>query len=381
MAAKATVLQKEKPCDAVRIGIYLLQRPRGYQLYAWNSLVAAQEVSVSQDSVEVDTHHQLLDALCLCLSDLQTVAYAALRLMREEGSPGTVAYEMDAARLQGLGDNLLELQSWVIKYGNPFPGADVHEQQLLTRLMILHLQAKQAITKPELPTLPEYFENLADVINLLKSQPNVSNILYLMGTLQVALKSSTGNMRGTAPKQSHKLGPPPRPKASEVDVFIAAGKTALKAAEELAMKLGISKVSESLSINPFLSWLELPELSQHPLAGVRTTISRCQYGVLILAPEETAVDRDAKDSDKPTTGHFRLGADVEFMLGLMTGVFGIKKTFIVVPKKEKDRADLASLLAGLTLATYDPGAIGAGNAMSLACTQITSSISKGEEGL
>jgi hypothetical protein len=65
---------------------------------------------VSQD-VESPAPDELIDALCLCLSDIETVAYSASRIMRAVDPAGTAASGIDEARLKGLGDHVQELRS------------------------------------------------------------------------------------------------------------------------------------------------------------------------------------------------------------------------------------------------------------------------------
>jgi predicted nucleotide-binding protein len=100
----------------------------------------------------------------------------------------------------------------------------------------------------------------------------------------------------------------------------------------------------------------------------------------VLTPEETTVPNDARDAAESDTLHLRLSADAEFMLGLMTGALGVEHTFIVVPEDKEDQPVLTSLLAGITLATYEPGQVGkeGGNAMGMTCTKIAQTISNRE---
>ena len=326
-------------------------------------------VSVSQDF----GGQQPLDALRLFMFDLQAAAQKALELVREADSAGVTTHEVNTARLQGLGDNLTALQSWVIEVRSPFSAPSVAEEQLLARLKVLHSQAEQVIAEPEGLALSKYFERSTNIFDLLVDQPSVNNIKFLLETLRVALEDLPLSIPRAGPKRSAASTTETRPKSIMITIFVAAGEASLSLAGELALKLS-ERTVDSKTIKVRQSWDALPNLSQYPLGGVTPVINSCQYGVLVLAPEETTADLNSTDSGHSSTGHLRLPADVEFLLGLMVGCFTMRKTFLVVPAKDEKKPELARLLTGLEPATYDPDDADNDDVMGLACTRIIKSI-------
>lgn len=338
---------------------------------------------MSQNYAEPSAHDQVLDALSLFMSDLQRAAYAAIGFVREGDTVGTAAAEVDAARLQGLGDNLITVQSWLLEYPEPFSTPKVDEGQLLARLNLLHSQAKQMLKEPERSTLAKYFERSASIIDLLFSHPNVNNVRFLLGTLQLALDDEPHNLPEAEVKPTNETAPVKHPESTGINIFVAAGDASLTAAEELALKLNTRKAG-SAQIKVHQSWTWLPNLSELPLGGVTSVIRRCQYGALVLAAEETTTkettaedttaDPDDTDPARSDSVHLRLSPDVEFLLGLTVGAFGIEKTFLVVPSTEKDKPKLAAFLNGLKSASYDPEDIDSETAMDMAATMIVRTI-------
>jgi hypothetical protein len=329
------------------------------------------EAPVAPDA-ESPAPDELIDALCLCLSDIETVAYSTSQTMRALDPAGTVASGIDEARLKGLGDHVQELRLWVIGDRNPFIGTGIDNALLLVRLNILHATARKIIEAPGSYSAAGYLSESAEIIGLIREQRSVTNIVFFLRMLGEALGPLAGALKGIAPDTppATQPGPPRRP--GKIRVFLAASKPARSAAELLAVVLPKTSLGPEVT----QSWLRLPELSTQTIIGVQQAIKECQYGVLVLTPEESTVPLDAADAAAHGTLHLRLSADAEFMLGFMAGAFGVTHTFMVVPADKKDQAELTGLLAGITFATYDPGQLenASDGTMENACTLIVRTI-------
>jgi hypothetical protein len=325
-----------------------------------------------------DPPSQVLDASRMFLLDLQAAAHAALQLITEAGSPGTSTRQMDAAWLQTFGDNLARLQSWIIVDGNPFAKSGVGDVQVLVRLDILHSQIAEVISRADRLALSAYFEQSADIIQLLKAEPgtgpNAVNIEFMLKTLRVALEESPQNIDRTALKSAQETSA--RTRSQKIKIFVAAGEAGVDAAEQLAVNLRGRKIGPT-AIDVVQSWTELPDLSTHGLHGMVSAISGCQYGALVLLPEEASAG--VAGPGPATTGirHLRLPADLDFLLGLMVGILRIENTFLVVPETEE--AQLSQLLIGIVRAAYDPGKLDTSNAMDNVCSEIRQTISSQEK--
>jgi len=268
---------------------------------------------VSQDAEPPPAPDELIDALCLCLSDIETVAYSALPTMREADPTGTVASGIDEARLKGLGDHVQKLRSWVIAHRKPFRVTGIDNTLLLANLNILHADARKiieavqlgAVEPPQSYLFYGYLAGSAEIIGLIHEQLSVTNIVFFLKMLSQALGYPSNAMREIAPEPSHVTQPEPSPRSGKMRVFVASSKGARSAAEELA--LGLPNTSQPLT--PIQSWHELPELGTQVMPSVWQTIKQCQYGVLALTPEESTVPRGAKNDAEPDKLHLRLSAD------------------------------------------------------------------------
>jgi predicted nucleotide-binding protein len=247
---------------------------------------------------------------------------------------------------------------------------------LLTKLNILHASARKILEPPESYQISGYLAESAEIIRLIREQRSVANIVFFLEMLSKEFRYSSDVMKEMVPEPSRTTQSGVHHRPGKIRVFVASSSAAQAAAEEVAMGLPLTSLGPDVT----QSWLRLPDLGTQAMVGVRQAIKQCQYGVLVLTPEETTVPHDAKDAARPDTLHLRLSPDAEFMLGLMVGALGVENTFIVVPEDKKDQAELTSLLAGITLATYDPDQVGneSGNAMEMTCTKIAQTISKRE---
>ena len=115
------------------------------------------------------------------------------------------------------------------------------------------------------------------------------------------------------------------------------------------------------------------------MVTARSALERCHYGALVLVAEEATVDVDGVTAGNIITGRLRLSADVDFLLGLMVGVFGVQCTFMVLPEAQNEQPELATLLVGLTRATYIPANVGQNEAMSQAGNEIMKAIRQQEK--
>jgi predicted nucleotide-binding protein len=334
---------------------------------------------VSENLAEASEHRELLRALGLFMSDLQVAALEALKLVDEVGSTGATALEVDAARLQGLGDNLIAIQSWIVKGSDLFSGPKVDDLQLLARLNVLRLQAENVIRKPERLALCRYLERSSDIINLL-NQPSANNIEFLLKTLQLALEDSPRISPEIETEPSNEPALQMQSKPTKINIFLAAGDAGLTAARALAPKLDRQRVM-SREIKVSQSWSRMPNLGEMRLGGVTAVIRSCQYGTLVLTAEETTIGNTDNDSSSPTKGHLRLPPDVEFLLGLMVGAFGMDKTFLVVPTTEKDKPELASFLHGVISAEYDPANSDSDQEMDVVSSLIIKTITDKEKSV
>jgi predicted nucleotide-binding protein len=332
---------------------------------------------MSQDPYDSPSHHDLLDGSRLFLLDLQAAALAALELLRKADSPGAATQKMDDAWLQGFGDNLARVQSWIIEHGDPFSNSGVEEVQLLFRLNILHSQVDEVIAGSDWLVLCKYLERSANILHLLETQPGIDpgvvNIGFLLGTLRDALEGFPQSIGEGEPKPSE-ASTSQTPK-QKIDIFVAAGKAGEDVAEQLAVKLAVREVG-SRAIKVVQSRARLPDLSTHALPDMVSAISSCQYGALVLLPEETTVGDVKMETDSSSVQHLRLPADLEFLLGLMVGILDIKNTFLVVA--EAKEAELSELLVGLTRATYDSNDLDE-DAMDNVASTIRQAISKLEK--
>jgi predicted nucleotide-binding protein len=286
------------------------------------------------------------------LMDLQAVAHRAWSIVGEGDSLGGARHKVDLAWLQGFGESLASVQSWVIEHGDPFSENGVAETQLLARLDVLHLSVKKIIDKSDRLVVHKYFERAADIVGILSKKPGIDpgilDIEFMLETLRMALEDSQWNTSENEPNPAPTVSPGAPKK--RIGIFIAAGNAGEDAAEQLALMLD-EKVGSNTT-NVVRSWTRLAELGVHPLPGMITAIHECQYGALVLHPEEVTVRELADSGRTPGNRHLRLPVDLEFMLGVMTGILNIENTFLVMP--ETAEAELSSLLVGLVLAKYDP---------------------------
>src|ERR1700761_901438 len=292
--------------------ICLSRCPYRYQLCIWKSPVVGLEAPVSQD-VKSPAPDELIDALCLCLSDIETVAYSASRIMHAVDPAGTAASGIDEARLKGFGDHVQELRSWVIGYRNPFLGTSIDGMLLLTKLNILHVNARKILEPPESCQISGYLAESAEIIGLIREQRSVANIVFFLEMLGKAFRYSSDVMKEIVPEPSRTTQSGAHHRPGKIHVFVASSGAAQAAAEEVAVGLSLTSLGPDVT----QSWLRLPDLGTQAMVGVRQAIKQCQYGVLVLTPEETTVPHDAKDAARPGTLHLRLSPDAEFMLGLM----------------------------------------------------------------
>jgi hypothetical protein len=308
------------------------------------------------------------------MADLHTAAYEALQLADEADLAKSAPPVTATARLQGFDDNLASLQSRIITDPGRFSSLSVPDFLMLDRLNFLRSQAQRVIAAPDRSGFSGYFEDAADMMELLADQPGVKEIIFCLGTLQGRLRESPVSLPRAGPQRSGTTAS--QEPSGHVNVFVAAGKAGRAGAEELAYRLGNNTVGET-QVKVLRSW-DAGALSQHPLFTARTRIEGCRYGALVLVAEEATVDVNAGNI---ITGRLRLSADVEFLLGLMVGFFGMARTFLVLPQPQNDQPELATLLQGLTPASYDPADVDRKEAMSQACTTIIWAIERQEQQL
>jgi hypothetical protein len=308
------------------------------------------------------------------MSDLQTAAYEALQLADQAELAESASSVADTARLQGFDDNLASLQSRIIREPEFFSDLSVREVLVLDRLNDLRSEAQRVIAERDRPGLSAYFVHSAVVLDLFADQPGVKEITFFLGTLQSKLGKPLVSLPSAGPQRPGATASQAPP--GYVNVFVAAGKAGRPAAEELAYRLGENTVGKT-QVKVLRSW-DAGALSQHPLITARTRIEGCRYGALVLVADEATVDVDAGNI---ITGRLRLSADVEFLLGLMVGFFGMARTFLVLPEPEIKQPALATFLQGLTHASYDPADVDGKKAMSQAYTKIIWEIDDQEEQL
>lgn len=313
------------------------------------------------------------------MADLQTAAYEALQLLDETELEESAPPVTDAARLQGFDDNLASLQSRIIKDPRLFPSLGVPDFLVMDRLNVLRAQAQRVIAEPDRRGLSEYFEDAADMVELLADQARFKQIKFFLGTLQLTLRESSASPLRAGPQRPHAAVSQAPP--GHVKVFVAAGETGRPAADELALRLVNSKVGQT-PVKVLRSWDPVGALSNQPLVTARSRIEGCRYGVLVLIAEEaTTVDVNAATAGNLVTGRLRLSADLEFLLGLMVGFFNMAHTFLVLPRPQDQQPELTTLLQGLTVASYDPADVDRKEAMGDACTRIIWTIETQEKPL
>jgi hypothetical protein len=332
---------------------------------------------VSQDEGDRATGNQLRDALSLFMSELRSAAYEALQLV-DEAEPAESSHPaVDTARLQGFDDNLTSLQSRIIRDRELFSSPSVPDYLVLDRLNRLRSQAQQAIKKPERSGFSRYLEHAAGIIDLLADEPRGKEIRFFMETLRLALDGPPAGLPASGPEPAAPVSRAPR---QQVKVFVVAGEAGRAAAEELAYKLEKSKVGES-PVTVSRSWDLVGELSKQPLVTARSAVRDCHYGALVLVADEATVDVSAATVGNIIKGRLRLSPDLDFLLGLMVGHYGVERTFMVLPESQSEQPALATLLVGMHPAKYDPAKVTARQAMSGACTEIIWSIGDIEEKL
>jgi hypothetical protein len=309
------------------------------------------------------------------MSDLHVAAYEALHLadgadLAESAPPVT-----DAARLQGFDDNLASLQSRIVKGSSLFSSLSIPDVLMLDRLNVLGSQAQRVIAAPDRSGLSGYFEDATRLMDLLPEQPGVSEIKFFLGTLRLALYEKPPFLPGVGPESP--AAPAPEASPRQVEVFLVASDSGQEAGGELADLLHNRKPG---NIRITQSWDLGGELSRQPFVTARTAVRRCHYGVLVLVADEATVNVNGASTGNFITGRFRLSADVDFLLGLMVGVFGLECTFMVLPEPENEQPELATLLLGLEKASYVPADVGQNvGAMSRACNAIINAIRKQEK--
>jgi hypothetical protein len=330
---------------------------------------------VSQDVGDRATGNEIRVAMRMFMSDLHVAAYEALHLadgadIAESTSPVT-----DAARLQGFDDNLASLQSQIVKGDGLFSSLSIPNVLMLDRLNVLRLRAERVIAAPDRSGLSGYFDDATRLMDLLPDQADVNQIKFFLGTLRLALHEKSPFLPGVRP--GSRAAPASAASPRQVKVFLAASDSGQQAAEELAELLHNRKPG---NIRVTQSWDLVGELSRQPLATARTMVESCHYGALVLVADEATLDVNGANTGNLVTGRFRLSADVEFLLGLMVGIFKLDHTFMVLPERENQQPQLPVLLNGLTRASYAPADVGQNvGAMSLACNRIMQAIREQEK--
>jgi hypothetical protein len=339
--------------------------------YAYRFLVTGLGAPVSQDAGNRGPGNELRVALRMFMSDLHTAAYEAVQLADEADLAESAPRVTDAARLQGFDDNLAYLQSLVIKDPGLFSSLSVPDFLMLDRLNVLRSQAQRVIALSDRSGLCGYFEDAIGLMDLLADQPGVKEIKFFLGTLRLALREKPPLLLDAEPESP--AGPASEASPRQVKIFLVASEAGQAAAEELAGLLRKRKHGvENVQVTQ--SWDLVGELSQQPLVTARSAVARCHYGALVLVADEATVDPNSGTAGNIFKGRLRLSADVEFLLGLMVGVFGVQFTFMVLPEPQSEQPELATLLVGLTKASYVPANLGQNMAMSQACNEIMNAV-------
>ena len=328
---------------------------------------------MSQDAGDRATGNALRVALGTFIAELQTAASKALQSVDEAELAESTPAVANAARLRGFHDSLASLQSQIIKDPGLFSSLSVPGFLMLDRLNVLSSQAQRVIAAPDRSGLCGYFEDATGLIDMLAGLEGVKEISFFLGTLQLKLREEPPFL--LAGRESP-AAPAPGASPRQVKIFLVASGAGQAAAEELAGLLRIRKLDPEGPANVLVtqSWDLVGELSQHPFATARSRVEDCNYGALVLVADEATVDVRGATAGNIITGRFRLSADVDFLLGLMVGVYGLERTFMVLPKDQNEQPELATLLVGVTRASYVPADVGQNVAMSQACNEIMNAI-------
>lgn len=132
------------------------------------------------------------------------------------------------------------------------------------------------------------------------------------------------------------MNPAKRPKQSKPKVFLGSSTEGLTAARALCMNLEhVAEVSVWTN-NIF-------RLSRSTMHSLYETLTRSQFGVFLLTPDDIVKSRSQSYSSPRD--------NVIFELGLFAGRLGLEKTFIVHPRDI--RLKLPTDLLGISTATYE----------------------------
>jgi hypothetical protein len=317
--------------------------------------------------------NELRVALRMFMSDLHTAVYEALQLVNEADLPESALRVTDAARLRGFDDNLASLQSQIVKGAGLFSSLSIRDVLMLDRLNLLRSRAQRAIEAPDILGLSGYFEDATGLMDLLADQEGVNEIKFFLGTLRLSLLGKPGPLPGAG--REPPAAPVSETSPRQVKVFLVASDSGQAAGEELADLLR----SRPDNIRVTQSWDLGTQLSRQPFVTSRTAVQNSHYGAVVLVAAEATVDVKGATGGF-ITGRFRLSADVDFLLGLMVGILDLEHTFMVLPEPEHQQPQLATLLNGVTMASYVPVDVGQdGGAMSPACNAIMNAIRKQEK--